>query len=63
MRTEPGLEVEPVASHQAAVGAPAPLLPEWPRTADFSVLPARADQISFLALGHPPYPSPIAILS
>ena len=37
------------------------LLPEWPQTADFSVSSARADQISVLALGHPPHPSPIAI--
>ena len=36
---------------------------EWPQTADFSVLPARTDPISFLAPGHPPQPSPTAVLS
>lgn len=58
MRREPKLE--------SGLQPPRPspwLLPEWPQTADFSVLPARADQISFLALSHSPHPSPIAILS
>lgn len=54
----------PTASRQAAMGAPASgILPEWPQIADCSILPAKADRISFLALGHPPHPSPITILS